>query len=263
MGSPISAPVINAPVTVTPTPVAPPVAPTPPINVPVTQSVSALTSSQDSSSEVVHTVMAAGWINGGAMFTSVIATGNQPGVMQFASLVVTSRSETVASAHETTPAEEPSNEAEDTVQYVLDIEPLNADSILSPDDFANAPATDAPDALRPVAGDSVESFGMESDTAAAPVPARGTLLAAIATNFEVLDRALQTALEEIENLGGELVVWLDESDTAAWATAGAVILLAGGGIYRQRRRNAQHPDASLQELPLWMFTYRYEPVGRL
>lgn len=107
-----------------------------------------------------------------------------------------------------------------------------------------------------------ESVGVEVDSPTGPLAVRGTLLAGIATNFDVLDRALESALEEIENMGGDLAVWLDDSEATAWAAGGAAVLLAGGGYYWQRRRAGRREEADSQELSDWLITHLYEPTGR-
>ena len=115
----------------------------------------------------------------------------------------------------------------------------------------------------PATGDFPPSIGLETGLSAAPPPTRGTLLGQVAVSFDVLDRALKSALEEIENMGGDLAIWLEESDAAAWTAAGAVVLVAGGGFYWQRRRGAQRPDANLEEdLSCWFLTHLCVPAGR-
>ena len=63
-------------------------------------------------------------------------------------------------------------------------------------------------------------------------------------------------------MGGDLAIWLDESDTAAWATAGVVVMAAGGGFYWQRRRNGQPSDAEREDLSCWFLTHLCVPAGR-
>ena len=104
-------------------------------------------------------------------------------------------------------------------------------------------------------------MGVESSTNL--LAARGTLLAGFATNFDVLDRALESALTEIENMGGDLAVWLDDSDATVWAAGGAAVLLAAGGFYWQRRRAARRTDAKEEDLSSWLFTHLYDPTGRV
>ena len=86
-----------------------------------------------------------------------------------------------------------------------------------------------------------------------PPAAHEALIAGIATNFEIVDHALQSALAEIEQMGGDLVTWLDESNNTTWAAGGAVVLLAGGGYYWQPPPYAanQCPSGRAFELALY------------
>ncbi len=85
---------------------------------------------------------------------------------------------------------------------------------------------------------------------------QSTLLAGAAINFADVDRALQVVLQEIETMGGDLVAWLDDSDSALLAGVG-VALLAGGGCYYSRRRSARAGDAAQEEQSTWLFTHLY------
>jgi hypothetical protein len=110
--------------------------------------------------------------------------------------------------------------------------------------------------------DTHDSSDFEMKLAATPLAIRGTLIAGMAPNFEALDRALEVALDEIENMGGDLVVWLDEPDNMAWAAGGALVVLASGGYYWQRRRASRRTADSPDELSSWLFTHLYTPSGR-
>ena len=108
-----------------------------------------------------------------------------------------------------------------------------------PLDRKEAPAPSGHVALGQPAGESPAASEVALETSAAPLVARGALLAGFATNFDVLDRAMESTLAEIENMGGDLAVWLDESNAAVWAAGGAAALMAGGGYYWKRRRAGQ------------------------
>ena len=107
-----------------------------------------------------------------------------------------------------------------------------------------------------------EPAAMEVELPAAP-SALETPMIGIAANFEVIDRALEAALSEIEQMGGELVAWLDNSDSFALVSAGAAVLLAGGASYSwRRRRGAQLAGGDLEEPSSWLFTHLYIPPVR-
>ncbi len=93
--------------------------------------------------------------------------------------------------------------------------------------------------------------------------AAGNLMAGVAVNFEVIDRALEVTLDEIEQMGGDFVAWLDESDTFMLVSTGAAVLLASaGGYYLSRRRVASLPGKGQEEPSSWLFTHLYIPSVR-
>ena len=109
---------------------------------------------------------------------------------------------------------------------------------------------------------AVELGETDVELPAAP-SALDTPMIGIAANFEVIDRALEAALSEIEQMGGELVAWLDNSDSFALVSAGAAVLLAGGASYSwRRRRGAQLAGGELDEPSSWLFTHLYIPPVR-
>ncbi len=97
----------------------------------------------------------------------------------------------------------------------------------------------------------------------AEVPAASQLLAGVAVNFEVLDRALEVTLHEIEQMGGDFVAWLDESDTLTLVSAATALVLAtGGSYYFSRRRGTTLPGRDEEEPSSWLFTHLYIPSVR-
>jgi hypothetical protein len=265
IASPVSGPIGSTPIA---SPVSSP-AVTPmnfasPIVVPTTQTVE-LSQDDVSTATIAWTV---GFQNSsGVAMTPVSFSSNQPGVVQSgqAPLAAASAESARAIAAVTHLA---AATTKDLAARGLNAESFDADSMaqfgkLIPwrggdrllaegQAVADAPAEDAPAEIE-----------LATATSAAAPTTRGALLDAIATNFEVLDYALKAALEEIENLGGDLAVWLDESDSAAWIAAGTVVVLAGGGYYRQRRRAIQRSEENAETVFYWYFTHLHEPTGWL
>jgi hypothetical protein len=99
------------------------------------------------------------------------------------------------------------------------------------------------------------------DPAAALLTARESLLAGIAYNFEVVDHALETALVEIEKLGGNLAGWLDDADTFACAAAVTGALLAGGAYYHRQTRGARAAGAPGEDAASWLITHACAAAG--
>ena len=111
--------------------------------------------------------------------------------------------------------------------------------------------------------DPVESRDVAMDLFAEP-QARENLMAGVAVNFDVIDRALEMTLDEIEQMGGDFVAWLEASRTrSTLVSAGAALLLAGGGSYYwSRRRVAQLAGKDEEEPSSWLFTHLYIPSVR-
>jgi hypothetical protein len=99
-------------------------------------------------------------------------------------------------------------------------------------------------------GDAAAEFAADRSAS------RDSLMAGIAVNFDVIDRALDSTLAEIEKMGGDIVAWLDEPESFAWASAvAAVVLVSGGSYYWQRRRADRRSKESLEEPSSWLFTH--------
>ena len=62
-------------------------------------------------------------------------------------------------------------------------------------------------------------------------------------------------------MGGDLAVWLDESNATAWAAGGAAVLLASGGLYWQRRRAARCSRPQEKSCQTGLFTHLVQPDG--
>ena len=145
-------------------------------------------------------------------------------------MVVSSQATTAQSVRPIAPGDSAAGAVPgDVVAGDLYSEPLDADSPAPlgeqmPGEHYDLSVLSGYDAPGPSTDDFPAPVGLEAGLAAAPPPTRGTLLGQVAANFDVLDRALESALDEIENMGGDLAVWLDESDNTAWAAAGAVVL---------------------------------------
>ena len=211
---------------------------------------------------------AVGVSNASSALTFGLPGGSQPSAAQISQVVVSAPTTTVESPKAIVPNPSALGVLPgDMVYRNPAAEPLNALSI-SP--LQESPRVDHQYPPAPVRqyetsqslADTRESSGIELKSAAAPLATGGTAIAGMAPNFDALDRALEVALDEIEKMGGDLVVWLDEPDNMAWAAGGAVVLLASGGYYWQRRRAAQRTEGNPEELSSWLFTHLYNPTGR-
>jgi hypothetical protein len=112
-------------------------------------------------------------------------------------------------------------------------------------------------------GDQRDSGGSDADFTTPSLVTRESLLAGIATNVDAVDRALQAALEEIENMGGELVTWFDDSNTTTWVAGATMLLAAGGGYYWQRRRLNGQATPHQDEPTSWLLNHLCHPAGRI
>lgn len=84
---------------------------------------------------------------------------------------------------------------------------------------------------------------------------RAALLASLPFNMEVVDQALDAMLSEVEGLGGELAMWLDDANVPPWAVAVTAMAAGGlGGHYvrRARARRSSHDDSD-EESSSWLF----------
>ena len=111
------------------------------------------------------------------------------------------------------------------------------------------------------AGEATFSIAQAVDTSAAAAEPE-LLVAGLAPNFAVLDRALEVALTEIEEMKDNFAAWLDEPDSLAWAAGGAAVMLAGSAYCWQRRRAGRNGSVAESEEQLgWLFLHLYDPSG--
>lgn len=112
-----------------------------------------------------------------------------------------------------------------------------------------------------VASDSDDLPAANSQSSPSGETARPPLLAGLAFNVEALDQALNAVASEIDKLGGEFAVWLEEINLPPWAAAvtAAALLSYGGRQYLKRRaRQADELDQS-DESSTWLFTQFQTP----
>jgi hypothetical protein len=93
---------------------------------------------------------------------------------------------------------------------------------------------------------------------------RAALLANLQLNMEAVDQALDTMVNEIERLGGELATWLDDWSLSSWGTAATVVAAFGlGGRYIWRGRGRRLPQEDTdEESSSWLFTRLQSPAGQ-
>ena len=217
---------------------------------------------------VAGAASAAGVNNASAALTFGLPAGSQPGTAQFSQGIVSPQNSTIESSRTIAPnASALSAVPGDLVYRGPASEALNVVSVAPlqeqpPGGHETSPAPAIRNETSRVIADTRESGGFELSSAEAPLSIRGALIAGMAPNFDALDRALEVALEEIEKMGGDLVTWLDASDSTAWITGGALVVLTSGGYYWQRRRVGRQTGTNLEEPSNWLFTHLYHPTGR-
>jgi len=99
---------------------------------------------------------------------------------------------------------------------------------------------------------AIESTEFVVDLSAQPLLAREALLAGIAFNADVVDRALEATLAELEQLGGSLAEWLDDAEALETAALVAAFVSAGG-IYYYRCHAAQRTGVDSDEPSNWLW----------
>jgi hypothetical protein len=116
--------------------------------------------------------------------------------------------------------------------------------------------------------ESLSAAAPSTTLAAAQVPAssiveRPTLLADVGFGMQAVDRAIDAALVELEELGGDLITWLDDYAPSWTTTAGAATALAAGGAYVLRSRTRRSVDKDDEEVSsTWLFTRFQSPAGQ-
>ena len=92
---------------------------------------------------------------------------------------------------------------------------------------------------------------------------RAALLASVGLDVEAVDRALGAVISEIEQIGDELIGWLDDYSAPSWAAAsGVVTAMAAGSAYVWRgraRRSVEEEEAAI--LSAWLFNHFQMPAG--
>jgi hypothetical protein len=94
---------------------------------------------------------------------------------------------------------------------------------------------------------------------------RAALLASIGFDNQAVDRALDAAMSEIEQIGGDLMSWFDDYTAPSWTTAASIVTAAAAGSayawHGRGRRSVDEEDEAISSI--WLFNRFQMPAGQL
>ena len=93
---------------------------------------------------------------------------------------------------------------------------------------------------------------------------RATLLASIGFDNQAVERALDAAMSEIDQIGGDLMSWFDDYSGPSWVTAADIAaVVAAGSAYAwhdRQRRSREEDDEAVSST--WLFNRLQMPAGQ-
>jgi hypothetical protein len=115
------------------------------------------------------------------------------------------------------------------------------------------------------AGETANPEASRSDSSHGFAAQRAALLASIGFDSQAVDRALDAAMSEIEQIGGDLMTWFDDYNSPSWATAAGIVTAAVAGSayvwHGRRRRSVEEEEEAISST--WLFNRFQMPAGQL